>query len=122
MKAGIPFGIGFMCILYLALILKLGGYTVTSYTNRNYVTDAYRLFAASANAASSCSRSFFATFLPLASYPMLSCLGTVGTCSLLGGLSALMSIIPFLLIWKGEAIRSRSHFCNTLKSDHISSA
>ncbi|KAJ5376447.1 MFS general substrate transporter [Penicillium cosmopolitanum] len=63
MMAGIPFGIGFM----------------------NYITDAYRLYAASANAASSCSRSFFATFLPLASYPMLSHLGIAGACSLLGG-------------------------------------
>lgn len=79
------------------------------------MTDAYQVFAASANAASSCSRSFLATFLPLASYPMLSHLGIAGTCSLLGGLSALMSVIPFLLIWKGEFIRSRSHFCSTLK-------
>ncbi|KAJ5578603.1 MFS general substrate transporter [Penicillium hispanicum] len=92
MIAGIPFGIGFMCV-FIAIL--------------NYVTDAYRRFAASANAASSCSRSFFATFLPLASYPMLSHLGVSGTCSLLGGLSALMSIIPFLLIWKGEGIRAR---------------
>lgn len=29
-----------------------------------------------------------------------------------------MSVIPFLLIWKGEVIRSRSHFCNTLKDQH----
>ncbi|CAI7567141.1 unnamed protein product [Penicillium pancosmium] len=93
--AGIPFGIGFM----------------------NYITDAYRLYAASANAASSCSRSFFATFLPLASYPMLSHLGIAGACSLLGGLSALMTIVPFVLIWKGEAMRARSPFCNALKSD-----
>ncbi|CAI7636496.1 unnamed protein product [Penicillium glandicola] len=100
MIAGIPFGMGFMCT-FIAIL--------------NYVTDAYQMFAASANAASSCSRSFLATFLPLASYPMLSHLGISGTCSLLGGLSALMSVIPFLLIWKGEVIRSRSHFCNTLK-------
>ncbi|KAJ5402361.1 MFS general substrate transporter [Penicillium crustosum] len=103
MLAGIPFGMGFMCI-FIAIL--------------NYVTDAYQVFAASANAASSCSRSFLATFLPLASYPMLSHLGIAGTCSLLGGLSALMSVIPFILIWKGEVIRSRSHFCNTLKDQH----
>lgn len=47
---------------------------------------------------------------------MLSRLGITGTCSLLGGLSALLTIIPFLLIWKGEAIRARSRFCNTLKN------
>ncbi|KAJ5427219.1 MFS general substrate transporter [Penicillium sp. CMV-2018d] len=103
MIAGIPFGMGFMCI-FIAIL--------------NYVTDAYQVFAASANAASSCSRSFLATFLPLASYAMLSHLGIAGTCSLLGGLSALMSVIPFLLIWKGEVIRSRSLFCNTLNDQH----
>ena len=77
---------------------------------RNYITDTYQTLAASANAASSCSRSFFATFLPLAGYPMLKNVGIPGTCSLLGGLSAVMSIVPFLLIWKGSAIRSRSRF------------
>ena len=82
------------------------------------MTDAYGLYAASANAASSCSRSFFATFLPLAGYPMLSRLGVSGTCSLLGGLSALISIIPFVLIWKGGSIRARSRFCSALKSHY----
>jgi hypothetical protein len=47
---------------------------------------------------------------------MLSHLGITGACSLLGGLSALMSVVPFVLIWKGEAIRSRSRFCNALNS------
>ncbi|KAJ5980091.1 MFS general substrate transporter [Penicillium waksmanii] len=27
-----------------------------------------------------------------------------------------MSIVPFVLIWKGEAMRARSPFCNSLKS------
>jgi hypothetical protein len=48
---------------------------------------------------------------------MLSHIGIAGACSLLGGLSALMSIVPFVLIWKGEAMRARSPFCNALKSD-----
>lgn len=49
---------------------------------------------------------------------MLSHLGIAGACSLLGGLSALMSIVPFVLIWKGETMRARSPFCNALKSDN----
>jgi hypothetical protein len=47
---------------------------------------------------------------------MLSHLGITRACSLLGGISALMSIVPFVLIWRGEAMRTRSPFCNALKT------
>ncbi|KAL4779197.1 MFS general substrate transporter [Aspergillus varians] len=98
--AGIPFGFGFICI-FIALM--------------NHLTDAYGTYAASANAASSCSRSLLATVLPLATRPMFDRLGVSGACSLLGGLSALMCVIPFVFIWKGNEIRERSAFCNALK-------
>lgn len=81
----------------------------------NYLTDAYEIFAASANAAASSCRSVFAVILPLATTPMFARLGVSGACSLLGGLSLLMSIIPFIFIWKGEDIRARSKFCIALK-------
>jgi hypothetical protein len=47
---------------------------------------------------------------------MLSHLGITGACNVLGGLSALMSIILFVLIWKGEAVHAHSPFCNALRS------
>jgi len=81
----------------------------------NYLTDAYEIFAASANAAASCARALLAVVLPLASTPMFARLGISGGCSLLGGLSLLMCAIPFIFIWKGETIRQRSRFCIALK-------
>ncbi|PHH63279.1 hypothetical protein CDD81_6136 [Ophiocordyceps australis] len=100
MLAGIFFGMGFV-LIFMALL--------------NYLTDAYQLFAASANAASSCTRSLFAVVLPLATTTMFESLGIAGACSLLGGLSAAMCIIPFVFLYKGPSLRKRSHFCNLLR-------
>ncbi|CAM1509146.1 Fc.00g028850.m01.CDS01 [Cosmosporella sp. VM-42] len=100
MLAGIPFGMGFL-LIFMALL--------------NYLTDAYEIFAASANAAASCCRSLFAVVLPLATTHMFHRLGIAGACSLLGGLSALMCIVPFIFIWKGPSIRKRSPFCIALQ-------
>lgn len=99
MLAGIPFGIGMM-LIYMAML--------------NYLTDAYEIFAASANAAGSTCRSLFAVVLPLAATPMFSTLGISGACALLGGISALMCVIPFIFIWKGPSIRKKSPFCIAL--------
>ncbi|OTB01037.1 hypothetical protein M426DRAFT_14892 [Hypoxylon sp. CI-4A] len=98
--AGIPFGLGFM-LIFMSLL--------------NYITDAYDIFAASANAAASSCRSVFAVALPFATTPMFTRLGIAGACSLLGGLTFLMCVIPFIFIWKGEALRSRSAFCIALQ-------
>ncbi|RSM03239.1 hypothetical protein CDV31_010583 [Fusarium ambrosium] len=100
MLAGIPFGMGFM-LIFMAML--------------NYLTDAYEIFAASANAAASTCRSLFAVVLPLTTTPMFRRLEIPGACSLLGGLSALMCIIPFVFIWKGPSIRARSRFCIALR-------
>lgn len=100
MLAGIPFGAGMM-LIYMAML--------------NYLTDAYEIFAASANAAGSTCRSLLAVVLPLAAAPMFHRLGIAGACSLLAGVSALMCVIPFIFIWKGPYIRARSPFCIALK-------
>ena len=100
MLAGIPFGLGFM-LIFMALL--------------NYLTDAYEIFAASANAASSTCRSLLAVILPLATSKMFENLGISGACALLGGLCGGMCLIPFIFIWKGPSIRARSKFCLALK-------
>ena len=100
MLAGIPFGMGFM-LIFMAPI--------------NYLTDAYEIFAASANAAASTCRSTLAVVLPLATSKMFANLGIAGACSLLGGLAAGMCVIPFVFIWKGPTIRAGSKFCLELK-------
>ncbi|MCJ1358999.1 MAG: hypothetical protein MMC33_008999 [Icmadophila ericetorum] len=99
MLAGIPFGIGFL-LIFMALL--------------NYLTDAYQIFAASAMAASTCSRSIFGAVLPLAAEPMYGKLGVPWASSLLGFLSLLMCVIPFVFIKYGDRIRARSKFCQYL--------
>jgi len=97
--AGIPFGIGYLC-LFMALL--------------NYLVDAYEIFAASAMAASSTSRSTFSAVLPFAARPMYGKLGVPWACSLLGFLSLIMCAIPFVFIKYGTKLRAKSKFCQHL--------
>lgn len=98
--SGIPFGVGFL-LIFMALL--------------NYLVDAYEIFAASAFAAASCTRSIFGAILPFAGRPMYINLGVGWACSLLGFLSALMCVIPFAFIKYGPVIREKSKFCQYLK-------
>ncbi|RYP70901.1 hypothetical protein DL771_005151 [Monosporascus sp. 5C6A] len=104
MLAGLPFGMGFQ-LIFMSLL--------------NYLTDAYDIFAASANAAASSCRSVFAVVLPLATTRIFAQLGISGACSLLGGLSALMCVIPFIFFWKGERLRAGSKFCMALREKKL---
>lgn len=97
--AGIPFGIGYL-LIFMALL--------------NYLTDAYEMFAASAMAASTCSRCLGGALLPFAAGPMYGKLGIAWTSSLLGFLSLGMCAIPFVFIRYGDKIRGRSEFCQEL--------
>lgn len=114
---GIPLGIGFL-LLFMALI--------------NYIVDACKLppflcplrwlttstdevFAASAMAAASCSRSLFGAVLPFAGRPMFNALGVAWACSLLGFVSLAFCVVPFIFIRYGDKIRANSKFCQELK-------
>ncbi|KAF2466389.1 MFS general substrate transporter [Lindgomyces ingoldianus] len=97
--AGIPFGIGYLC-LFMALL--------------NYLVDAYEIFAASAMAAASFSRSSFGAVLPFAAKPMYRTLGVPWACSLLGFFSLAMCAIPFVFIRFGTSLRKKSKFCQYL--------
>jgi hypothetical protein len=99
MLAGVPFGIG----LELVFISML-----------NYLADAYDLFAASALASSAFSRSIFAVLLPLSAGPMYETLGIPWACSLLGFLSLIMAIIPFVFLRYGTWLRMHSPYCQEL--------
>lgn len=98
--AALPFGVGFL-LIFMALI--------------NYVMDAYEIYAASAMAAASASRSAFGVVLPFAAAPMYERLGIAWACTLLGILSAFMSVIPFVFIRYGSKIRAHSKFCQEIR-------
>lgn len=100
MSAGLPFGVGFV-LVFVALL--------------NYLADAYEIFAASAMAATSCSRSIFGAVLPFAGLPMYNKLGIAWASSLLGFLSLAMTVVPFIFIEYGDRIRGGSRFCQELK-------
>jgi hypothetical protein len=53
--------------------------------------------------------------VPLAATPMYTRLGVAWASSLLGFLSLVMCIIPFIFFKYGEVIRSKSKFCVYLK-------
>ncbi|KAF2274613.1 MFS general substrate transporter [Westerdykella ornata] len=97
--SGIPFGVGYLC-LFMALL--------------NYLVDAYEIFAASAMAAASFSRSAFGAVLPFAARPMYRSLGVPWACSLLGFLSVALCAVPFVFLKWGHEIRRRSRFCQYL--------
>ncbi|VUC35884.1 unnamed protein product [Clonostachys rosea] len=77
----------------------------------NYLADSYGMFAASAMAASSSTRSIMGALLPLASYPLYDGLGIAWATTLLGSLTLLLSIIPFVFWRYSTTIRRKSKFC-----------
>jgi hypothetical protein len=93
MLAGLPFGIGLL-LLWMALL--------------NYLTDAYKNTAASALAASACTRSIFGAALPFAAKPMYDSLGVHWASSLLGFVSLGLAVVPFVFIRYGARLRARS--------------
>lgn len=76
----------------------------------NYLTDAYEKYAASALSAASLGRNTFGAFLPFASYQLFQTLGFGWAGSLLGFVGLALSIVPVVLLFKGEEIRSKSPF------------
>lgn len=98
--AGIMFGMGYLC-LFMALL--------------NYLVDAYEIFAASAMAAASLSRSSFGAILPFAAKPMYEAMGVAWATSLLGFFSLALCVVPFVFVKWGGKMRDRSPFCQYLR-------
>ncbi|KAJ6088192.1 hypothetical protein N7486_009453 [Penicillium sp. IBT 16267x] len=95
MMSGLFFGIGYI-LIFMAMI--------------NYLTDAYKQYSASAQAAASTLRSCLAVCLPLATNPMYGKLGINWASSLLAFIAILLAVIHFVFIKYGQWIRSRSPF------------
>ncbi|KAI8932812.1 hypothetical protein NX059_010298 [Plenodomus lindquistii] len=99
--AGILFGMGYLC-LFMALL--------------NYLVDAYEVFAASAMAAASLSRSTFGAVLPFAAKPMYRTMGVAWATSLLGFFSLALCVVPFVFVKWGGKMREKSKFCQYLRA------
>ena len=96
MLAGIPYGMG-VEIIFMALT--------------SYLSDGYGTLTASALASAAIMRSILGALLPLVAQPMYSALGVSWASSLLGFLTLAMSVLPFLLLKFGRALRRRSKLC-----------
>lgn len=100
--SGVVFGFGYQTI-FVSLL--------------TYVTDAYKIYSASALASSVILRSVLGALLPLAAKPMYETLGVSWATSLVGFLSLACVPIPFVLLYKGEWVRERSKFCQQLMKE-----
>ena len=60
-------------------------------------------------------RSVAGAFLPLAVEDLLAALGIAWSCTLLGGISAVLALVPFGFIAYGERIRAGSRFSAALR-------
>lgn len=79
----------------------------------NYIVDSYLLYAASAIAANTIARSACGAAAPLFTMQMFNALGVGVGGSVIGGVAALLAIIPFLFSKYGKQIRERSKFAPT---------
>lgn len=84
----------------------------------NYLADVYHRYASSALACQSFCRNILAGVFPLFSQIMFRRLGFPGASSLLGGVAAVLTIVPWVLVFKGEKIRARSKVASEVMDVH----
>ncbi|KAF2170391.1 hypothetical protein M409DRAFT_64149 [Zasmidium cellare ATCC 36951] len=92
--------------LATAILLVFSGFIV-------FIIDSYLMYAASAVAANTVTRSACAAASPLFTQCMFDALGVGGGGSLIGGVGVLLVPIPFIFYRYGASIRKRSRFAPT---------
>ena len=80
----------------------------------NYLADVYHRFASSALAAQSFCRNMMAGVFPLVTSQMFHRLSTPGASSLLGGVGAFLTVVPWVLVFFGPRIRARSKIASEI--------
>ena len=78
----------------------------------NYLADTYQQYASSALAAQSFCRSMLGGVTPLFTDDMFLSLGFPLASTLLGIIAALLTLVPWALVFNGKAIRARSRFAS----------
>ncbi|KAJ6788089.1 hypothetical protein PWT90_02536 [Aphanocladium album] len=81
----------------------------------NYIADTYHVYASSALASQSLCRNLLGGAFPLITAPLFRNLGTRAAGGLLGGIATGLTIIPWVLIFFGRRIRSRSKIAISLQ-------
>jgi hypothetical protein len=108
-KASIHWAVPVMSGLFFGL-----GYQSLFISLLTYVTDAYRIYSASALASSVILRSIAGALFPLAADPLYAKLGVSWATSVLGFAAMACIPIPFALFYFGPWIRKKSPFCQRL--------
>ena len=80
----------------------------------NYFADVYHRYASSALAAQSFCRNMLGGVFPLVTAALFNNLTFQGAASLLAGIGALLTIVPWVLVFYGPKIRSRSKFASEI--------
>jgi len=80
----------------------------------NYLADTYHRYASSALAAQSFCRNVLGGFFPLFTTAMFTGMTYQGAGSFLGGLAALLTVVPWVLVFFGPTIRARSKFASEI--------
>jgi hypothetical protein len=80
----------------------------------NYFADTYHRYSSSALAAQSFCRNMLAGFFPLVTDAMYNRMTFQGASSFLGGVGAILSIVPWVLVFYGEGVRRRSKFAKEI--------
>lgn len=88
----------------------------------NYLADTYHRYASSALAAQSFCRNMLGGIFPLITTAMFTGMGFAGASSLLGGIGALLTLVPWVLVFYGPKIRARSKFASVRIRSRLSSS
>lgn len=80
----------------------------------NYFADVYHRYSSSALAAQSFCRNMMGGVFPLVTAALFNNLTFQGAASLLGGIGALLTIVPWVLVFYGPRIRARSKFASEI--------
>ncbi|KAK5126644.1 hypothetical protein LTR85_009578 [Meristemomyces frigidus] len=83
----------------------------------NYLADTYHRYASSALAAQSFCRNILGGAFPLFTRQMFRAMTYQGAGSFLGGFSALLTIVPWVLVFYGPKIRARSKFASEIMQE-----
>lgn len=79
-----------------------------------YLADVYHIYASSALAAQSFCRNMLGGIFPLIGNQMFTAMTYQGASSFLGGFGALLTIVPWVLVFYGPRIRARSKFASEI--------